>query len=210
MPRSRNIYSSDFPYHVTARTNDREPFPCTLSEAWLIYSQALWFYSRACNVKVLAFLLMKNHFHLLLKTPNSNLSTFMKLFMKRTSDDIRGINQCLNHLYGNRYYPSLIKDELHYRMVLKYIFQNPLRAGLCENVLDYPFSSLRGLLGQQHCLIPMLDELGIADHPQNTLSWLNDKLPTEKAKQISQGLRVQTFKPGGNKSKYLDRTLFQT
>lgn len=152
---------------------------------------------------------MKNHFHLLLQTPNSNLSEFMKLFMKRTSDDIRAITGSLNHLYGTRYYPSLIQTDSYQRLVFKYVFQNPLRAGVSKNVLDYPYSSLRGLFGLQHCMIPSVDELALLENPNQALGWLNDELSREKSDQISQGLRVQTFKPGSNKSKYLDRSLLE-
>jgi putative transposase len=209
MPRSRNIYSSTFPYHVTARTNDKKPFECTMDEAWNVYTSALWFYSRACNVKILAFVLMKNHFHLIVRTPNSNLSEFMKLFMKKTSDDIRSITGSLNHLYGNRYYPSLIQTDAYFRIVLKYVFQNPIRAGISQNIFDYPYSSLRGMFGFQHCMIPSLDALALFENPSQTLIWLNAELTAEKNTQISQGLRVQTFKPGGNKSKYLDSSLIE-
>ncbi len=209
MPRSRNIYSSIFPYHVTARTNDKKPFECTMEEAWRVYSSALWFYSHACETKILGFVLMKNHFHLLLQTPKSNLSEFMKLFMKRTSDDIRSITGSLNHLYGNRYYPSLIQTDSYHRLVFKYVFQNPLRAGASKNVIEYPYSSLRGLFGLQHCMIPAVDELNLLNNPNQALKWLNDEYTNEKSNQISQGLRVQTFKPGCNKSKYLDNSLME-
>jgi putative transposase len=181
-----------------------------MDEAWNVYTSALWFYSHACNVEILAFVLMKNHFHLIVRTPNSNLSEFMKLFMKKTSDDIRAITGSLNHLYGNRYYPSLIQSDSYFRIVLKYVFQNPIRAGVSQSIFDYPYSSLRGMFGLQHCMIPSLDVLGLFEDPSQTLCWLNAELTEEKNSQISQGLRVQIFKPGGNKSKYLNSSLVES
>lgn len=208
MPRSRNTKSTDYPYHVVARTNDQLPFPCSLREAWNIYSDALWFYSHACRVRVLAFVMMKNHFHLIISTPEGNLSDFMKLFMKKTSDEIRNLSMQKNHLYGARYYPSLIQHEHYYRCVMKYVYQNPVRARVCKSVLDYPFSTITTLLGQQKNNIPVYDDFGLLDNLESSIKWLNQNWNQTAAEQIKKGLRVQTFKPGPTKGGYLDPELY--
>ncbi len=207
MPRSRNTQSSEFPYHVTARTNHKVPFPCELNQAWRIFSQALWFYSRACEVRVLAFVLMNNHFHLIIHTPKSNLSYFMKLFMKKTSDEIQFLSGQKNHLYGGRYYPSLISNPRYYDTVLKYVYQNPKRANLCNSVIDYKYSTLHGLIGLTDCLIPVHDDFGLLEDLENNLWWLDEMWNAAEAEQIRKGLRVQDFKPLSDKNGYLDKKI---
>jgi putative transposase len=177
--------------------------------AWTTYSHALWFYSHACQVRILGFVMMKNHFHLLLQTPQGNLSTFMKLFMKKTSDEIREQTNMKNHLYGGRYYPSLVMHDFYYRAVVKYVYQNPLRAGICRSVEDYPYSTLQSLIGKTHSLIPIHDDLGLMSAMDLSLRWLNEQISTEQSAQISQGLRVQNFKPKANSSNYFDSDLLK-
>jgi putative transposase len=206
MPRSRNIYHTEFPYHINARTNDGHPFPCEISEAWNIYCHALWFYSRIYQVRILAFVLMRNHFHLLLVTPNGNLSDFMKSFMKRTSDDIRAVHGVKNHLYGTRYYATLVGRQSYFQNVLKYVYQNPLRAGVCNSVLDYPYSTLPGFLGYTRMEIPTHDYFQFFDNLDGNLKWLNEIYKTESCEQIKYGLKQQEFKPKPNKSYYLHDT----
>ncbi len=209
MPRTRNVYNTEFPYHIYARTNDGLSFPCEPSEAWEIYCNALWFYSRIFNVRILAFVMMSNHFHLLISTPFGNLSEFMKHFMKRTSDDIRAIRGIKNHLYGDRYYPSLISNQNYFQTVLKYVYQNPIRAGLCNSVLEYEFSTLPAFLGRKKMQIPIFDDYQFFENPDGNLHWLDDVYQPEATEQIQHGLKLQEFKFKPNKSYYLNDTQSQ-
>ncbi len=207
MPRTRNVFNTDFPYHINARTNDGLPFPCDLSDAWEIYGNALWFYSRIFKVRVLAFVMMNNHFHLLISTPEGNLSEFMKHFMKRTSDDIRSIRGVKNHLYGDRYYPSIVSKQDYFQSVLKYIYQNPVRARLCKSVLDYEYSSLRGFIGSERMQIPIFDDYNFFDNLTGNLNWLDTPMGIDKVEIIRTGLKRQEFSLTRDKNGFKDDTL---
>jgi putative transposase len=209
MPRSRNIYNAELPYHICARTNDSFPFPCELQEAWTIYCDALWFYSRIFQARILAFVTMSNHFHLIITASNANLSEFMKHFMKRTSDNIRAVRGIKNHLYGDRYYPSLINNQRYFQTVLKYVYQNPIRAGICESVLDYKYSTLPGFLGFEKMEIPTFDDYNFFDDLDGNLKWLDDTYGKEAYEQIKKGLKQQEFKPERDKNAYMHDTLLQ-
>lgn len=134
----------------------------------------------------------------------------MKNFMKRTSDDIRAIRGIKNHLYGDRYYPSLINNQAYFETVLKYIYQNPLRAGICESVLNYEFSTLPSFLGFRKMEIPVYDDFGFFDDVPGNLNWLNTLYDTDTTARIKKGLTLQEFKPDHDKSAYLDDTLLQS
>ncbi len=206
MPRSRNVYNAEFPYHICVRNNDGAIYPCELKEAWDLYSNSLWFYSRIFNTRIFAFVLMKNHFHLLMATPNANLSEFMKYFLKRTSDDIRAINGVKNHLYGDRYYPTLVNNQDYFQNVYKYVYQNPVRAGICSSVLEYDYSTLPEFLGIKKMCIPIYDDYHFFDDLNGNLTWLDDVYSPNQIEQIQYGLKLQQFKLKPNRNAYLNDT----
>lgn len=209
MPRSRNVYSSELPYHINVRNNDGVVYPCELKEAWDIYCNALWFCSRIFKVRILAFVMMNNHFHLLVVAPDGNLSKFMQYFQKRTSDEIRGIQGIKNHLYGDRYYPSLVGNQEYFEKVLKYIYQNPTRARICNSVLDYEFSTLKSFIGLEKMLIPIFDDFHFFDDLESNLMWLDELYDADTNALIKGGLKRQEFKPNRDKNGYMDDTLLQ-
>ncbi len=210
MPRTRRVNNTDYPYHINAKTNDGLPFPCDLQDAWEIYCNALWFYSRIFQVRILAFVMMSNHFHLLISTPNGNLSEFMKQFMKRTSDDIRAIRGIKNHLYGDRYFPSLVKNQNYFQNVLKYVYQNPVKAGICDSVLQYDYTTLHGFLGLKKMEIPIFDDYHFFEDLNGNMRWLDERFTNDAHEQIQHGLRLQEFKFKPNSSYYLNDTLSKT
>ena len=53
----------------------------------------------------------------------------------------------VNHVFGNRYIPTIIADERHLINVIRYIYQNPVRAGIVDNINNYPYSCLGQYLG---------------------------------------------------------------
>lgn len=207
MPRTRNVYNIEFPYHINVRNNNGLPYPCELQDAWNIYCDNLWFCSRIFETRILAFVMMNNHFHLLMVCPKGNLSEFMKYFLKRTSDDIRAIRGVQNHLYGNRYYPSLVSDQKYFQKAFKYIYQNPLRARLCRSILDYPYSSLHGFLGLTKMQIPVYDDFYFFEDLNGNLQWLDEMLDPDQTEHIRSALKRQVFQPGRNQNGFRDDTL---
>ena len=141
MPRKRIIRCSNRPYHITSRSNNKDWFSIGLEKIW---PKFLWLISDGISefkISPHCFVLMSNHYHLLLTTPLENVDTFMQFFNHRLSLFIGGQSQRINRIFGGRYKSSLIKDDSHYLQVYKYVYQNPVRAILCEKIENYPFSS---------------------------------------------------------------------
>jgi hypothetical protein len=68
-------------------------------------------------------------------------------------------NKRINHIFGGRYYPTIIKHQKYLMNVIRYIYQNPLRAGIVNDVITYEYSSLRTYLGISNpgiCITPDL------------------------------------------------------
>ena len=131
-------------YHCMNRANarlkinfeeaDYELFMRTLKEAQEIF-----------EIDILAFVVMNNHFHLVIYTKfDGQMSRFMKWLTethtKRWHDSKNTVGT--GHLYQGRYKSVLIKDQIQLEIVLRYVERNPLTAGLVKNVLDWKYSSL--------------------------------------------------------------------
>ena len=142
MPRKAIIPQSQFPYAITARSNNKEWFDLPMSSCWQIFVDKIRTTSERSGFKTHAFVLMSNHFHWLLSTPQANIGFGARYFLTETSRAIARSTGRINKIYGARYKASLIGSPIYYANSYRYIYQNPLRAGLCENVFDYPWSSL--------------------------------------------------------------------
>lgn len=145
-----------------------------MDEVWELFTDYLASSVRDYGLRIHLFVLMHNHFHLVGTTPAGNLSEIMRHFMTETSREITRLSGRINQTYGGPFYSSLIPDDEAYRCVYHYNYQNPLAAGLCEKVEDYPYSSLRGLLGLSRIGFPVVEDELLFSNVSAMLDWLND------------------------------------
>src|SRR5687767_14154985 len=103
MARKCVILQNEHPYHVRARSNNREWFYLPLEHCWSIYSRYIKETSQKYGFATHNFVLMKNHFHWNVSTPSCNLSEGMQYFMSRTSIAIARSAGRINRIYGSRY-----------------------------------------------------------------------------------------------------------
>ena len=187
MPRpllKRNAFA---PYHVTTRANNREWFSLPLDKVWKISLLALKEAYDSYPVDLISFVLMHNHYHMLIRTPDSNLDLFMYVFNKRFSEYLRHDSGRVNRMFGGRYKWCLIQSDTYLFNCYKYIYQNPLRAGLIANCEDYPYSTLNYLVHAKSFVIPICDIFGFK-HGYN-LIWLNQQLENYQVQSIRTALR---------------------
>lgn len=182
MPRKKFIASNDYPYHVTARCLNKDWFTLPPEELWSVFSNYLFFIHHAFGVRIHSFVLMNNHFHLILRTPNSNLDKAMNYFMRETSRVIGRQSGRINQVYGGPYYWSLIKTPNFFLHVYKYVYRNPIEAGLGTAVENYKYSTLRVLIGQEHSVIPLECDDTLFSSTTEQLKWLNTSYPSPEVK----------------------------
>jgi REP element-mobilizing transposase RayT len=194
MPRPKAILQSEFPYHVTARCVNREWFSIPMSQVWDLMQEHLYFTVRGYQCKIHSFVLMNNHFHLLLSTPKANLSSAMAYFMKATSDELTRRSKRINQTYGSRHYRGVIRSYHYFLLAYKYVYRNPVEARLCKNVEDYPYSTLSGLLGKWSLLIPTEEDRTLFSDVTGTLVWLNKKPKVESRDAVCAALKRREFK----------------
>lgn len=181
------------PFQVTGRAHNRHAFPIPLDEMWSLVSERLYLCVRAFEIEILSFVLMPNHFHLLVRDPKMQISRAMGDFMRETAKEVNRRSRRQNQLWGRRYSATLIRDLDHFFACYKYIYQNPLRAGLCSRVEAYPYSTLAGLLGQTHLLIPVREDETLFADVERSLAWLNQGFEGRTTELIRLGLSRKVF-----------------
>jgi REP element-mobilizing transposase RayT len=97
-----------------------------------------------CEWQLHAYCLMSNHFHLLIETPNPNLSAGMQRLKCDYAAYFNGRYSFEGHLFQQRFGSRLIETEEYFADALRYIALNPVKAGLCGHPADWPWSSFYG------------------------------------------------------------------
>jgi putative transposase len=199
MGRKMLIRSNYFPYHVVNRTLDQKFYALSKEELWKIFSDCLCILTWVYGVRVHAFVLMGNHYHLLISTPEENLDAAMRYLQTEVSKRVAERTGSSAYCFESRYKWSVIYHSAHYLSVLKYVYQNPLRAALAKSINDYPWSTAHGTLGYSNLNIPLsLHELQ-ADHFAEDIGlvefekWVNELYPELELFKIRKGLRRFEF-----------------
>ena len=186
MGRKHLIRSDILPYHVTARSNNKEWFSLPLPEMWYLTQECLKEAMAIHPVEVISFVLMNNHYHMLLITPQGNLDSFIYEFNKRLAIKIKARTGQINRIFGARYKWCLIQSQKYFINCYKYVYQNPVRAGLVENCEDYPYSTIRSLTKGINFSVPLHDRYGFKD--EYGLRWLNQKIEEQEEKALKNSL----------------------
>jgi putative transposase len=93
------------------------------------------------SIKLHAYVLMDNHYHLLLETPSGNLSLFMHNLNTSYSNWFKTKYQIIGSIFQGRYKSILIDKDAYLLSLSYYIHLNPVRAGLVEKPEDFKYSS---------------------------------------------------------------------
>jgi REP element-mobilizing transposase RayT len=205
MPRKKLVKSDFLPYHVTARVNNREHFPVAPDTAWRAFRNECYAITALYEVEIHAFTMMPNHFHMLLTVPNFDLGQIMSYYLAAITRSMNFISGRSGHVFGGPYYWSLINSGIYYAHAYKYVYRNPVRANLTSNVEEYKYSTLSGLLGQNHLAFPLFyPRCGhgiwlVPNEMETQLNWLNRPVPSETDEAIRKGLRYKEFRLPLNK-----------
>lgn len=142
-------------YHITCRGNERREIFYE-DEDKRIFLDVLKKSLEIYNVNLFAYVLMKNHFHFLLKTPKGNLSEFMRHFNISYTANFNRRHNRVGHLFQGRYKSFLIEEESYLLEVSRYLHLNPVRIKEIKGksfkekmkyLTQYKGSSLAGYIG---------------------------------------------------------------
>jgi len=94
-----------------------------------------------------AWVLMTNHFHLVIKTPQPNLSQGMHWLNGSYASWFNQKYQRSGHLFGARYKAAIVETETYFTRVLRYVVLNPVRAGMVTRPEEHCWSSHAATVG---------------------------------------------------------------
>ena len=129
-------------YHVTSRGNARESIFLEDTDRQIfleVLEAVVGKYNWLCH----AYCLMDNHYHILVETPDPNLSLGMRQLNGVYTQGFNRRHNRVGHVFQGRYKSILVEKNEHLLELCRYIVLNPVRAGLVSNPGKGDWSSYR-------------------------------------------------------------------
>ncbi len=168
-------------YHVVSRANAKEPIFAPGSEKGLLLD-TLSGVNKKFNWICHAYCVMDNHYHLLIETPDGNLSKGMRGLNGIYTQAFNRRKNRVGHVFQGRYKAILVQKESYLLEVARYVVLNPVRAKTAKSAADFQWSSYRATME--------LDE----PHDCLTTSWIlgqfherKEQAQTDYAAFVAQG-----------------------
>ena len=156
MPRTARTAKGGLCYHVLNRGNERRTIFHNDNE-YASFVQLLEHARAKASMRVLAYCLMPNHFHLCLwPVSDGDLSRFMQWLMTKHVHQFRKSYPGAGHVWQGRFKAFIAQDDAHLLTVIRYIERNPVRAGLVANASEWSWSSASlksGYAGQHEAVM---------------------------------------------------------
>lgn len=140
MSRPLRIEFRDAWYHVMNRGRRGEPVFIERSD-YLSFLDVLKETQELWQLRIAAYCLMPNHYHLLMQTPRGNISRCMRHIDGVYTQRFNRRHATDGPLFRGRYKALLIDADTYLLQLVRYIHRNPVRAGLAANLKGYPWSS---------------------------------------------------------------------
>lgn len=148
MSRPLRLEFSDALYHVTSRGNERKAIYLEDSD-FEIFLNLLNTVCSRYNWVIHAYCLMDNHYHLLVETPDANLSKGMRQLNGVFTQSINRKHSRVGHLFQGRYKAILVDKDAYLLELCRYIILNPVRAKMVDTPDEWLWSSWHCMVGKQ-------------------------------------------------------------
>lgn len=135
-------------YHVTARGDRQEDIFVTDADR-IAFLDILKQVVERYNWLVHAYCLMDNHYHLLVETPDGNLSKGMRQLNGVFTQTSNRNNKRVGHVFQGRYKAILVQKDSYLLELSRYIVLNPVRARMVRLARSWPWSSYRDTAGDR-------------------------------------------------------------
>jgi REP element-mobilizing transposase RayT len=194
MARAKRKLSAEFPLHITARNTNRDWFDLPKEEVWKVFEDYLYLAKPMFGIKIHSFVLMTNHYHMLVSDPEMKLPKFMHYFQTGSSIEMTRLSGRINQTYGQRYFSSIIGSYHYYCLAYRYLYRNPVDAGLVHFAEEYKFSTLSGLLGFNKQILPLEEDTLLFGDVHQTLRWINTEYKKGEREIFRKALRKTVFR----------------
>jgi len=174
MPRRKLIYTDYYPFHITARTPEKNWYGLSKEEVWSVFVERLNHLKKEMGLKTHAFVLMSNHYHLIASVdPLYDLDHAVQRLQGWVSLELNNFLRKSFYVFEEPSKSSLITTPTYYKRALKYVYRNPVEAGICERVDDYKYSTLN--CSDIKTVFPYNIDFRINYRKEKMLPWLNDE-----------------------------------
>lgn len=133
-------------YHVVARGNRRQPIFDDNHDRHMFCS-LLGDVVERCGWECEAHCLMRNHYHLVVRTHRPNIGRGMARLNAVYAQWFNREHGFCGHLFEGRYWSALVETDTHRLELMRYVVLNPVRAGVCALPGEWRWSSYRATAG---------------------------------------------------------------
>ena len=180
MPRQARKKSESGIYHVMFRAvNQQQIFED--GEDFERFIQILTDCKAISGYKLFTYCLMGNHIHLLIQEGKEPIEQVMKRIATRFVYWYNIKYRRAGHLFQDRFKSEPVEDDAYFATAVRYIHQNPVKAGLCKKISDYPFSSYKAFFDDSD----LIDrEFVFEIIPQDVFQEFNNKTANDRCLEI--------------------------
>lgn len=170
----KNFYQGEkFPLHIVGKsTGNNWPFHY-FEDAWSLFSDALAQLQEDHELQTHAFVLMSNHYHWLCSYDFKSDPAIFEWFHELVNCEYLHQYQSFSPIFKSEAEIFFVKHFEYYKNLYRYVYRNPVEAGLVKKVEDYPFSTLPYILGESPLAFCCFDNMNLITDPIPTLLWLN-------------------------------------
>ena len=182
MARTARPVSRTGIYHVMMRGVNKEAVFAQESDKKVLRHL---FYAKKSSLEVViySYCIMNNHFHMLMQCPMEDLSKFFHLAVGAYAIYYNKTKDRSGHVFDNRYKSECVEEESYFWNCLRYIHNNPCKAGLTDIPHQYIYSSFQEYLNQKSYIL----------HPK-AIQLYSQHFGSEKAfREFHQGNSLNSF-----------------
>jgi len=144
--RPRRYVAAGAHYHVGAKGNNGAPIVLDREDR-AVFFHILRRVERRYGWRLHVKCLMGNHYHLVLETPEADISAGMQWLNGRYAQDFNHRHAVDGHLFQGRFYSGQVEGDWHLLELTRYLARNPVDAGLCRHPRGWPWGSYRAVAG---------------------------------------------------------------
>ncbi len=136
MARSWRIEYPKALYHILSRGNDRRNIFLNNDDR-SCFLETLNDFADRFDIDIFSYVLMDNHYHLIIRTNQANLSKSMQWLGTTYTRRFNVRHYRSGHLFQGRYKSLIVENDIYILRLSCYIHRNPLRAGIVKRLADY-------------------------------------------------------------------------
>ncbi|SCL85570.1 MULTISPECIES: transposase [Tissierellales] len=157
-------------------------------------------YKEVCGYEIYAYCLMDNYIHLLIKEEKEELGIVFRRIGTKYVYWYNCKYERSGHLFQDRYKSEVVENDKYFLTVLRYIYQNPVKVGIENDIAKYPWSSYNEYLGKKGICDTKFAFYIVQSRPITTLYLIPETKDQENHVYISVGhqqMMTDPMKPLG-------------